>query len=99
MSPIQWLQAYAYRAVELRIVAIWLHSKICFTSSAKRNLNVFGLINTEFRSRMHDGRLDKSVFVFQNLRQLDKLRDEDFVDPYLKDCPDLSDSDNSDDKH
>ena len=48
---------------------------------------------------MHDCRFDKSVFVSQNLRQQDELRNEDLVDLYLKDCLDVGNSDDSDDKH
>ena len=76
-----------------------MHSRIFVTSSADRNCNVLGFTNIVHVLAEFGGRFEKSIFVFQNLRQLDGLRNKEFVDPYPKDFLDLSKSDGSDDEH
>ena len=63
-------------------------------SSCERNFSSFGFIQSKLRNRLSDGKTEKLVFVYSNMKELDKVsaeEEEELVeDEDIVDFPDFS---------
>ena len=78
----------------LREIALMVFSVLPSGSSCERNFSSFGFIQSKLRNRLSDGKTEKLVFVYSNMKELDKVsaeEEEELVeDEDIVDFPDFS---------
>ena len=77
----------------LREIALMVFSVLPSGSSCERNFSSFGFIQSKLRNRLSDGKTEKLVFLYSNMKELDKVsaEEEELVeDEDVVDFPDFS---------
>lgn len=68
----------------LRNVALRVLSTTCTSSASERNFSIWGFIHSKTRNRLYNHKLDKLVYVYQNMRILRKMKDPNYQEPYFE---------------
>ena len=96
-GPLTWWQTFVYDNDLLRECALRVCSVVTIVSFAEQNLSLFGFIHSKNRNRLYQGKAEKLVYIYNNMRMLRKVRNADSQGPcVLPYCSD-SDEDGSED--
>ena len=82
MSAYQWWQQFGGHAPELQWVAVRLLSQVSSACACERNWSTFDFIHSERRNQLGVGKAYKLVYIFSNLRLLDKHSAEEFHEKF-----------------
>ncbi len=74
----QWWQQFGSHAPELQHIAVRLLSQVSSACACERNWSTFDFIHSRRRNRLHVDRAFKLVYIFSNLRLLDKESTDNF---------------------
>jgi hypothetical protein len=77
LSPYGWWLAFGAGAPELQSLAVKVLSQCTVASACERSWSTFDFIHSKRRNRLSAERSSDLVYVFSNLRLLDKLQSED----------------------
>lgn len=77
MSPYGWWLAFGAGAPELQSLAVKVLSQCTVVSTCERSWSTFDFIHSKRRNRLSAERSSDLVYVFSNLRLLDKIQSED----------------------
>ena len=80
---LNWFQAFCYENTVLRDIAFRVHSTPTVASAAERNWSVFGFIHSKSRNTRYGHKVEKLVYIYQNMRLLRKIRDPAFKEPCI----------------
>ena len=81
LGGLNWFQAFCYENSVLRDIALRVHSTPTVASAAERNWSVFGFVHSKSRNRLYGHKVEKLVYIYQNMRLLRKIRDPAFREP------------------
>ena len=81
LGILNWLQAFCYENSVLRDIALRVHSTPTVASAAERNWSMFCFVHSKRRNRLYGHKVDKLVYVYQNMRLLRKIRDPVLREP------------------
>ena len=73
MGGLNWFQAFCYGNAVLREIALRVHSAPTLASAAERDCSVFGFIHSKSRNRLYGHKVEKRVYIHQNMRSKNKL--------------------------
>jgi hypothetical protein len=77
MTPYEWWLEFGASCPELQSVAVKVLSQCTAASACERSWSTFDFVHTKRRNRLTAERSSDLVFVFSNLRMLDKMVEED----------------------
>ena len=85
-----WYNTSITEYAHLREIALMVFSVPVSAASCERNWSSFGFIQNKLRNRLSDKKAQTLVFVYTNMRELDKKRkrEEGSSDPFDIDFPD-----------
>ena len=75
-SPKSWWQLYGYNWPKLQPIALRVFSIGTSSSTSERNFSTWSHIWSDRANRLNFDRTVKLVYVYQNLRALQKLRED-----------------------
>lgn len=78
MPAYQWWQQFGGHAPELQWIALRLLSQISSACACERNWSMFDFIHNARRNQLGVDKAFKLVYIFSNLRLLDKQSAEDY---------------------
>ena len=81
LGGINWFQAFCYEDTVLRDIGLPVHSTPTMAFAAKRNWRVFGFIRSKSRNRLYGHKVERLVYIYQNMRLLSETRDPAFEEP------------------
>ena len=81
LGGLNWFQAFCNENSVLRDIALRVHSTPTVASAAERNWSVFGFVHSKSRKRLYGHKVEKVVYIYQNMRLLRKIRDPAFREP------------------
>ena len=81
LGGLNWFQAFCYENSVLEDIALRVHSTPTVASAAERNWSVFGFVHSKSRNRPYGHKVEKLVYIYQNMRLLRKIRDPAFREP------------------
>ena len=93
-GALAWWEIWGGNCPALQEVALRVLSTVVVTSGAEPNWSIFGFIHSKRRNRLYDGRVEKLVYVYQNMRLLRKRQSAGSKDPVV--APHLTDDEDSD---
>ena len=81
LGGLDWFQAFCHENSVLRDIALRVHSTPTVASAAERNWSVFGFVHSKSRNCLYGHKVEKAVYIYQNMRLLRKIRDPAFREP------------------
>ena len=81
LGSFNWFQAFCYKNSVLRLIALRVHSTPTVASAAERNWSLFCFVPSKNKNRPYGHKVEKLVYIYQNMRLLRKIRDPAFTEP------------------
>jgi hypothetical protein len=85
MAPYEWWLEFGASCPELQAVAVKVLSQCTAASACERSWSTFDFIHSKRRNRLTAKRSSDLVYVFSNLRMLDKVTEEEIDDELKED--------------